>query len=32
MREDNIKNDVTKIGFVGLNWGQYRGITFVETQ
>jgi hypothetical protein len=32
MREDNIRNDVTKIGFVGVKWGQYRGINFVETQ
>jgi hypothetical protein len=32
MREDNIRNDVTKIDFVGVNGGQYRGITFVEMQ
>jgi hypothetical protein len=29
MRED-IRNYITKIGFVGVNWGQYHGITFVE--
>jgi len=31
MREDNIRNDGMEIGFVVVNWGQDRGITFVET-